>query len=120
MKSQLAVASSHGVDVGLDDFGTRHSSLSLIKDFPVSFLKIDQSFISGLGEDHDDTAITSAVIDLSRTLGMDAIAEGIETFDQLGILRQLGCRYAQGYYLARPQPAVAIQQLLDQGSPGMR
>jgi EAL domain-containing protein (putative c-di-GMP-specific phosphodiesterase class I) len=115
VKSQLAVASDHGVCVGLDDFGTGYSSLSLIRDFPVRFLKIDQTFIHGLGVDRGDSAITGAVIKLSRTLGMDAIAEGIETGDQLRILQELGCGYAQGYYLARPQPAADIQGLLDRG-----
>jgi diguanylate cyclase (GGDEF)-like protein len=117
MKDQLAVVSGWGVSVGLDDFGTGYSSLSLIKDFPVRFLKIDQSFTNGLGHDPDDTAITAAVLGLGRTLGMHTIAEGIETPDQLTRLRQLGCRYGQGYHLARPQPADRIQQLLDQTTP---
>ena len=117
MKDQLAVVSDWGVSVGLDDFGTGYSSLSLIKDFPVRFLKIDQSFISGLGQDPDDTAITSAVLGLGRHLGLHTIAEGIETPDQLTRLRRLGCRYGQGYHLARPQPAAHIQQLLIQTTP---
>ena len=115
MRAQLTSVSSHGIRVGLDDFGTGHSSLSLIKEFPVKFLKIDQSFVSGLGQDQDDTAITGAVIGLSQTLGMDVIAEGIETAEQLQILRALGCRYAQGYYLGRPQSADQLQVLLDHG-----
>ena len=113
MRTQLNSVSDHGIHVGLDDFGTGHSSLSLIKEFPVKFLKIDRSFISGLGQDRDDTAITGAVIELSQTLGMDVVAEGIETRDQLEILRHLGCRYAQGYYLSRPQSADELQDLLD-------
>ena len=117
MKKQLAVVSGWGVSVGLDDFGTGYSSLSLIKDFPVRFLKIDQTFTNGLGHDPDDTAITTAVLGLGRNLGMHTIAEGIETPDQLTRLRDLGCRYGQGYHLARPQPAAHIQQLLDQTTP---
>jgi len=88
--------------------------LSLIKDFPVRFLKIDQSFVSGLGHDPNDTAIVSAVLGLGDNLGLHTIAEGIETPDQLSRLRQLGCRYGQGFHLARPQPAPQIQRLLDQ------
>ena len=114
MKEQLARVSTWGVSVGLDDFGTGYSSLSLIKDFPVRFLKIDQSFTSGLGDNPDDTAITGAVLSLGRHLGLQTIAEGIETPDQLYRLRRLGCRYGQGYYLARPQTAAHVQHLLNQ------
>ena len=117
MKDQLAMISGWGVSVGLDDFGTGYSSLSLIKDFPVRFLKIDQTFTNGLGNDADDTAITRAVLGLGRHLDLRTIAEGIETPDQLARLRDLGCRYGQGYHLARPQPAHHIQQLLDQTTP---
>jgi EAL domain-containing protein (putative c-di-GMP-specific phosphodiesterase class I) len=116
MKNQLALLSGWGVSVGLDDFGTGYSSLSLIKDFPVRFLKVDQSFTRGLGTDPDDTAITGAVLGLGRHLGLQTIAEGIETPDQLIRLRQLGCRYGQGYHLARPQPAAHIEQLLTQST----
>jgi diguanylate cyclase (GGDEF)-like protein len=114
MKDQLVMISGWGISVGLDDFGTGYSSLSLIKDFPVRFLKIDQTFTFGLGHDPDDTAITRAVLGLGRHLDLDTIAEGIETPDQLTRLRQLGCRYGQGYHLARPQSPDHIQQLLDQ------
>jgi EAL domain-containing protein (putative c-di-GMP-specific phosphodiesterase class I) len=117
MRDQLAGVSGWGVSVGLDDFGTGYSSLSLIKDFPVRFLKIDRTFTNGLGHDPDDTAITTAVLGLGRTLGMRTIAEGIETPHQLTRLRQLGCRYGQGYHLARPQPPDHIQQLLNQTTP---
>lgn len=114
MKKQLTQANDTGVSIGLDDFGTGFSSLSLIKDFPVRFLKIDKSFISGLGKDQDDDAITSAVLSLGHHLDLDTIAEGIETSDQLSRLRRLGCRYGQGYHLGRPQTAPHIQQLLNE------
>ena len=83
---------------------------------PVRFLTIDQSFTSGLGDNPDDTAITGAVLSLGRHLGLQTIAEGIETPDQLYRLRQLGCRFGQGYYLARPQTAAHVQHLLNQRS----
>jgi EAL domain-containing protein (putative c-di-GMP-specific phosphodiesterase class I) len=114
MRDQLAMASERGVRVGLDDFGTGYSSLTLIKNFPVRFLKIDQTFIRGLGKDRDDTAITAAVLALARHLEIGTIAEGVETSDQLSSLRRLGCRYGQGYHLGRPQPAARIQHVLEQ------
>ena len=114
MKNQLSMITARGVSLGLDDFGTGYSSRSLIEDFPVRFLKIDRSFTSGLGEDANDTAVTSAVLGLGRQFGLSTIAEGIETPDQLSRLRQLGCRYGQGYHLARPQSAAHIQRLLTQ------
>ncbi len=114
MRDQLAMASERGVRVGLDDFGTGYSSLTLIKNFPVRFLKIDQTFIRGLGKDRDDTAITAAVLALARHLEIGTIAEGVETSDQLSSLRRLGCRYGQGYHLGHPQPAARIQHVLEQ------
>jgi len=116
MRSQLATISERGISVGLDDFGTGYSSLSLIKAFPVCFLKIDQSFICGLGKQTDNTTITSAVIDLGRHLDLQTIAEGVETSDQLSELRRLGCDYGQGYHLSRPQPANRIDRLLHEPS----
>jgi diguanylate cyclase (GGDEF)-like protein len=112
MKNQLARAAERGVEIGLDDFGTGYSSLTLLKEFPVHFLKIDRSFVNGLGTDRDDTAITDAVIALSQTLELDAVAEGIETPEQLAHLREHGCRFGQGYHLGRPQPAARIDELV--------
>jgi diguanylate cyclase (GGDEF)-like protein len=112
MKHQLARAAERGVEIGLDDFGTGYSSLTLLKEFPVHFLKIDRSFVNGLGTDRDDTAITDAVIALTRTLDLDAVAEGIETPEQLAHLREHGCRFGQGYHLGRPMSADRIDALL--------
>ena len=100
-----------GVRIAIDDFGTGYSSLSYLKRFPVDLLKIDKSFIDGLGTDAEDTAIVEAVISLSRALGMDVTAEGVETELAVRQLRQLGCAQGQGYFFSRPLPPEAFDEL---------
>jgi len=97
-----------GVRLSLDDFGTGYSSLSYLERLPLDALKLDRSFVSGLGPDETEPAIVAAVIEMGRALGMTVIAEGVETEQQAARLRALGCVYAQGFHFARPLPADAV------------
>ena len=94
-----------GVRLAIDDFGTGYSSLSYLGRYPVDVLKIDRSFVSGLGADPAATVIVSAAVNLAHALGLSVVAEGVESEDALIILRALRCDRAQGYYWSRPQPA---------------
>jgi EAL domain-containing protein (putative c-di-GMP-specific phosphodiesterase class I) len=101
---QLELIRDLGVQIGLDDFGTGYASLTHLRRLPLSFVKIDQTFVQGIGKDQSDERIVSAVIDLAANLGLRSIAEGVETIDQLSRLRELGCDQGQGYLFARPLP----------------
>ena len=94
-----------GLHLSVDDFGTGYSSLTYLKRFPVEAIKIDKSFVSGLGLEADDTSIVEAVVRLGHSLGLHVVAEGVETPLQLNRLRDLGCDRAQGYLFGRPRPA---------------
>jgi diguanylate cyclase (GGDEF)-like protein len=109
-----------GVKLVLDDFGTGYSSLSYLRRLPLDTIKVDRSFVSGLGgADPADGPIVQAVIALAHGLGIDVVAEGIETAAQLGSLRALDCDRGQGYWFARPLPDLALEALLV-GSGGER
>jgi diguanylate cyclase (GGDEF)-like protein/PAS domain S-box-containing protein len=94
-----------GVQIAIDDFGTGYSSLVYLKRFPVDLIKIDRSFVAGLGRDREDAAIVRSVIDLAHALGIATVAEGIETPRHLAMLQDLGCAYGQGYLWSPPVPA---------------
>ncbi len=102
--AKLRALHALGFATSVDDFGTGFSSLSHLKRFPLHELKIDRSFVSGIVEDKDDHAITSAIIAMADTLALRVVAEGIETTEQLDELRSLGCRIGQGYLFSRPIP----------------
>jgi EAL domain-containing protein (putative c-di-GMP-specific phosphodiesterase class I) len=110
-----------GVQLAIDDFGTGYSSLSYLKRFPVDTLKVDRSFVDGLGRDEHDTAIVRSIVDLARTLGLTVTAEGIETPMQQACLERLGCDRGQGYLFAKPLSPDAMGDLLArQSEPAQR
>jgi EAL domain-containing protein (putative c-di-GMP-specific phosphodiesterase class I) len=107
------------VQLAIDDFGTGYSSLAYLSRFPIDMLKIDRSFITGLDANSDHQAIVAAIIELARALGMEAIAEGVETEAEAAVLRRLGCPRVQGFHYARPVPAEELTRLLRQRRPAL-
>jgi EAL domain-containing protein (putative c-di-GMP-specific phosphodiesterase class I) len=103
---------SLGMCISMDDFGTGYSSLSYLRRFPFDKIKIDQSFIRDLAKRHDSTAIVRAVASLAHSLKIIAVAEGVETADQLQQAQAEGCSHAQGYLFGAPMPASKIPELL--------
>ncbi len=98
-----------GVRIAIDDFGTGYASLTYLQRFPVGVVKIDRSFVSGLGSNPRDEAIVRAVISLGSSLDMALVAEGVEEGSQADALHAAGCQYAQGYLFGRPQPKVMLE-----------
>lgn len=101
-----------GVKLAIDDFGVAYSSLNYLRRFEVDTLKVDRSFVEGLGDDLESPTIVSAVVGLAHTLGMTALAEGVETKEQMTHVVDLGCDGAQGFYFARPEPEERLGALL--------
>ncbi len=102
-----------GIGLTMDDFGTGYSNLSYVKRLPIDSLKIDRSYISGLGSDAEDTAIVHATVAFAQALGLDVIPEGIESAEQLALLKELGCELGQGYHFARPLSGEEVPAFLE-------
>ena len=104
--STMAALRAQGVRLVMDDFGTAHAGLTYLRRFPFDQIKIDRGFTQAIGVDRHASAIVEIVLMLGHTLGLEVVAEGVETEEQAATLKRLGCRFAQGYLLGRPGPAV--------------
>ena len=113
--AQLAEMRHWGVTIALDDFGTGYSSMSILRQLPIDVMKVDRSFVVGLGTDDGAMAVTHAIVALARSLRLHLVAEGIETEAQAEVLRSMGCDELQGYLFSRPLQADQFEQL-----PGLR
>ena len=107
----LAELRGHGIRLAVDDYGTGQSTLSYLKNLPVHELKIDKSFVTGIADSRSDQILVRSTIDLAHELGLEVVAEGIEDQVTLNMLRELGCDYAQGYFISRPLLPEALTQL---------
>ena len=101
-----------GLSISMDDFGTGYSSLGHLQQLPVDELKIDRSFVTNLPDKHQNAAIVRSIIDLAHNLGLEVVAEGVETTAALRWLREEGCERAQGYYLSKPIPSDEFESWL--------
>jgi diguanylate cyclase (GGDEF)-like protein/PAS domain S-box-containing protein len=111
-EKMLATLKALGVKLSIDDFGTGYSSLSYLKRFPVDAVKVDRTFVDGLGSEPHDSALVAAIVAMAAALDLEVTAEGVESQDQLAQLRKLGCQRAQGFYLARPMPPGDLNKLI--------
>jgi EAL domain-containing protein (putative c-di-GMP-specific phosphodiesterase class I) len=109
---RLAELKELGVRLAVDDFGTGYSSLNYIRRFPVDILKVDKSFVDGVNEGGEESALTAAIIELAGILRLRPVAEGIERADQLEKLLALRCDLGQGFYFAKPLPLDGVDDLL--------
>lgn len=110
--SILKQLQENGFRLAIDDFGTDYSSLGRLKSFNVDLLKIDRSFVDDMTNNRDDAAIVKAIIDLGNALGLQTLAEGVETLEQSDLLQRLGCSRGQGYLYGKPMPAEQFEQLM--------
>jgi EAL domain-containing protein (putative c-di-GMP-specific phosphodiesterase class I) len=120
--SESTIATLHklrhlGVRISMDDFGTGYSSLSYLRSFPFDKIKIDRSFVQELASRGDSMAIVRAVTGLGKSLGISTTAEGVETSEQLALLRSEGCTEVQGYLFSPPRPAAEVEKMLSKGRP---
>jgi len=111
--SRLKEIHNLGIHLSIDDFGTGYSSLSYLKKFPVSTVKIDKSFIDGIGRDPEDAILTKTIITMTHSLKMHVIAEGVETEQQLTFLQDHQCDTIQGYFYSKPVDANSFEVFLN-------
>jgi EAL domain-containing protein (putative c-di-GMP-specific phosphodiesterase class I) len=112
MARRLTALKALGVQLAVDDFGTGYSSLNYLQRLPVDILKIDRTFVSGLDRGEKDLAIITTLIEMGKRMRLTVVAEGVETAEQLAVLRTLGCDIAQGFLMARPLSPAEITELL--------
>jgi EAL domain-containing protein (putative c-di-GMP-specific phosphodiesterase class I) len=103
-----------GIRLSMDDFGTGYSSLAYLRQLPITELKIDRSFVCHVTTNDNDAIIVRSTIEMARNLGLETVAEGVETAEALEYLEFLGCDYAQGYYLSRPVPEEELRARLQE------
>jgi EAL domain-containing protein (putative c-di-GMP-specific phosphodiesterase class I) len=115
INSDLDELKHAGVRLAIDDFGTGYSSLSYLRELPIDVLKIDKSFVDGIASSGQRLALARGIVEIAQTLEIDVIAEGIETEEQRTLMTEMGCRYGQGYLLAKPMPWDQVQVLLRSG-----
>ncbi len=118
MVAGLSELRRHGVRLAIDDFGTGYASLAYLRELPVDIIKIDPSFVAGLGIDGTLALLTRTIVQVGHDLGIEVVAEGIERPEQLELLRAMGCGLGQGYLVARPMTARGIEELAAAAEPG--
>jgi EAL domain-containing protein (putative c-di-GMP-specific phosphodiesterase class I) len=113
IRQQLDELKQLGVRLAIDDFGTGYSSLAYLRSFPIDIVKIDKSFVAALDEDEQAVALVHSIISIAEALGLDTVAEGVETPTQLATLRRLGCQVAQGFHYSAALPVDALSVYLE-------
>jgi EAL domain-containing protein (putative c-di-GMP-specific phosphodiesterase class I) len=119
LTSDLATLGGMGCVLSLDDFGKGWSSLAYLARLPVDVLKMDRGFVAGIADDPRSAALVRSIVDLGRSLGMDVVAEGVETPDQLAALAGMDCRFLQGWLLGRPVAAAEVAAVVDAFDPAV-
>ena len=110
---QLNELKEFGVRLAIDDFGTGYSSLAYLRSFPIDIVKIDQTFVASLDEDEQAVALVRSIVSIAEALGLDIVAEGVETPSQLATLRRLGCQVAQGHHYCAALPMKELEAFLE-------
>jgi EAL domain-containing protein (putative c-di-GMP-specific phosphodiesterase class I) len=112
MPERLSELRAIGLSLAVDDFGTGYSSLGYLQRFPIDIIKIDRSFVDGLGQTGNEPGVVRAIIDVAQRIGARTVAEGIQGAEQLKVLKKLRCDGGQGFYFARPMPAADFTERL--------